>query len=182
MKTIWSAVKLLLLLSVLTGLVYPGLVTAVTNVCFKDKAEGSILSVNGKAVGSAWVGQNFTRDGYFWGRPSAGDYGTMSSSASNLTPAGDKVRQAMKENARKYANPSGGVADEMLFASGSGLDPHISPRAAFEQAARVAKARGKTEAEITALIKEHTEKRDLGFLGRERVNVLQLNLALDEMN
>lgn len=182
MRTLGSAVKLLLLLSILTGLVYPGAVAAVAALCFGDKAEGSLLVKDGKTVGSALVGQQFTQDKYFWGRPSAGDYGTLSSSASNLTPAGEKVRAAMKENAAKYANPSGQVADEMLFTSGSGLDPHISPRAAYEQARRVAAARGKEEEEINALIKKHTENRAFGFLGQPRVNVLQLNLALDEMN
>lgn len=182
MKTIFNAVRLVFLLSILTGLLYPAAVTAVANLCFKDKARGSIITKDGKAVGSVFVGQQFTRDGYFWGRPSAGDYGAMSSAASNLTPAGEKVRKAMRANAGKYANPSGKVADEMLFTSGSGVDPHISPLAARQQVRRVARARGKTPEEIGQLVEKYTEKRDLGFLGQPRVNVLKLNLALDQMS
>lgn len=179
MREIWRAFKIFIVLTLLTGVVYPLVVTGITQLFFKDRAHGSLLTQNGKTVGSEWIGQNFTQNQYFWSRPSAGNYETMASSASNLTPVGEQVKANMKEYAVKYANPSGHVADEMLFTSASGLDPHISPLGAYQQADRVAKARHISTEQVSALVKENIEPRDFGFLGEERVNVLKLNLALD---
>lgn len=176
MKQLLQGIKIFIILSVLTGIIYPLAVTGLARVFFKNKAEGSIITGN---TGSALVAQSFTEAKYFWPRPSAGDYNTMSSAASNLTPVGEKVKANMLEYRNKFQNEQGETADEMLFTSGSGLDPHISPQSALYQAQRIASARGMQLEAVNTLIKSHTEGRTFGFLGEERVNVLKLNIALD---
>jgi K+-transporting ATPase ATPase C chain len=180
------AFRFMVLFTVLTGFVYPGVVTGLARVLFPRQAGGSLIVHNGTVVGSSLIGQNFTRPEYFHPRPSAAGDGhdAAKSAGSNLGPTNGKLMarvQAAVEAFRKE-NPdyTGPIPADMLTTSASGLDPHISPAAAEAQAARVAKARGVPVEQVRALVAAHTERRDLGFLGEPRVNVLLLNLALDE--
>jgi potassium-transporting ATPase KdpC subunit len=180
------ALTLFVLLTLLTGAVYPALVTVVAQVVFPYQANGSVLKKADKSVGSALIGQTFDDARYFWGRPSATDpvtYNAGSSAGSNRGPTNPDLLKdvADRVKALRDAHPdqAGLVPVDLVTASASGLDPHISPAAAEYQAARVAKARGKTVDEIRKLIAAHTEGRTLGVLGEPRVNVLKLNLALD---
>lgn len=183
-----SALTLLALLTVLTGLVYPLIVTGVAQLLFPARAGGSILVRDGHAVGSALIGQSFSDPRHFWGRPSATTpqpYNGTASTGSNLGPLNSALLDAVKERlkALRAADPGSDapVPVDLVTASGSGLDPQISVAAAYYQAARVARARGLPEARVRALIAAHTEGRLLGVLGEPRVNVLELNLALDAL-
>jgi len=186
LKQLLPAVRITLVLTVLTGLLYPGLVTGIAKVIFPHQANGSLIEVNGKIVGSELIGQKFTKPEYFQGRPSAaGDgYDAANSGASNYGPTSQKLVDRIKADAEKFRkeNPdfTGPIPADLLTASASGLDPDLSPASAAAQAARVAKARGVGEAQIQELVDRVTKGRDLGFLGEPRVNVLKLNLALDE--
>jgi len=186
LKQLLPAVRMTLVLTVLTGLLYPGLVTGIAKVIFPHQANGSLIEVNGKVVGSELIGQKFTKPEYFQGRPSAaGDgYDAANSGASNYGPTNQKLVDRIKADAEKFRkeNPdfTGPIPADLLTASASGLDPDLSPASAAAQAARVAKARGVGEAQIQELVDRVTKGRDLGFLGEPRVNVLKLNLALDE--
>ncbi len=183
------AVSLFVLLSAVTGLVYPGVVTGVAQLAFPEAANGSLIVKDGKAVGSELIGQNFTEPKYFWGRPSATGpmpYNASASSGSNQGPLNPALADAAKGRAEALlaADPgnrsnTGPIPVELLTASASGLDPHIGPVAADYQAERVAKARGIDAALVRQAIARHTEGRDLGILGEPRINVLKLNLALD---
>ena len=180
------ALVLFVTLSVLTGLVYPLATTGIAQAAFPHQAAGSLIVRDGKPVGSSLIGQNFSDPKYFWGRPSA--TGPMPNNASasggsNLGPLNPALADAVKGRieALRAADP-GNIAPvpvDLVTASGSGLDPHISVAAALYQAARVAKARGQSPAQLQALIAQHREGPRFGFLGEPRVNVLQLNLALD---
>jgi K+-transporting ATPase ATPase C chain len=170
--------------TVLTGLAYPLVVTGVAQVAFPNRADGSLVERDGRIVGSRLIGQAFAGERYFHPRPSAaGDgYDAMSSSASNLGPTNEDLISEVRNRVQTYdqANGrSGSVPGDAVTASGSGLDPHISPANAREQAPRVAQARGLPLTEVLSLIDEHTDERSLGFLGEPGVNVLELNLALD---
>ena len=176
-----------LLLTVLTGLIYPGVVTGLCQLLFPNQANGSLLTRNGKIVGSALIGQNFTTPQYFQPRPSAAGndgYDASASSGSNFGPTNQKLMDRVKSSVQKIKADNGeslaALPADIATASGSGLDPHISPASAKLQVARVAKARGAGAEQITQLVDRFTEERDLGFLGEARVNVLLLNLALDE--
>jgi K+-transporting ATPase ATPase C chain len=183
------AVAIFITLSVITGLVYPLATTGVSQLLFPSQAAGSLIERDGKVVGSELIGQAFSSPGYFWGRPSATSpmpYNAAASSGSNLGPTNGDLTQAVKDRiaALKAADPdnTAPVPVDLVTASGSGLDPHISPAAAYYQAARVARERKLPEADVRKLVQEHTEPGAwLGLLGDPAVNVLQLNLALDKL-
>ena len=181
-----SGLRMTLVMTVLTGLIYPLAVTGLCQVFFRDKADGSLITVNGQVVGSQLIAQNFTRGEYFQPRPSAAGndgYDATASGGSNLGPTSKKLIDRVQASVDKFRkeNPgySGAIPADLLTTSGSGLDPHISPASAEAQAERIATARGAAMDQIRALINSHTEGRDLGFLGEPRVNVLLLNLDLD---
>jgi len=179
------AVRMTLVLTVLTGLLYPGFVTGVVKLLFPHQAAGSLIEVNGKVVGSELIGQKFTQPSYFHGRPSAaGDgYDAANSGASNLGPTNPKLIERVNADVATFRkeNPAftGPIPADLVTMSGSGLDPHISPAAAYAQEQRVAAARSAPLARVHALIDAAVEPRQLGFLGEPRVNVLKLNLTLD---
>ena len=186
-KQIIPGIRVTLLLTVLTGLVYPGLITGLCQLLFPAQASGSLIYKNGKIIGSSLIGQNFTRAEYFQPRPSAAGsdgYDATASGGSNLGPTSQKLSDRVKASAEKFRkeNPDypGPIPADLLTASGSGLDPHLSPASAQVQIARIAKARGVDAQPLQALIAEQTEGRALGFIGEPRVNVLALNLVLDE--
>lgn len=177
---------LFVLLTLLTGVAYPALITVIAQVVFPHQANGSVLERDGKPVGSALIGQTFDDPTYFWGRPSATGptgYNSAASTGSNLGPTNPALLDAIKGRveAMRAAHPdqTGPVPGDLVTASGSGLDPHISPAAAEYQVTRVAKARGLQEAKVQKLVTQHTEGRTFGVLGEPRVNVLRLNLALN---
>jgi potassium-transporting ATPase KdpC subunit len=176
------ALVLLLLFTALTGLAYPLAVTGIAQVLFPAQANGSAIVRDGAVVGSSLIGQQFSEPRYFWGRPSAAGagYDARSSSGSNLGPTSQPLADRIAQDALRYGAPARDIPPELLTASGSGLDPHISPQAAAFQSARVAQARGLPINQVTDLIARHTDQPALGFIGERRVNVLQLNLALDE--
>jgi len=179
------ALTLFAVLSLVTGLAYPLLVTGVAQAVFADAANGSLVTRDDQVVGSRLIGQAFSEPGHFWGRPSATAataYNASASGGSNLGPTNPALADAVKARvaALRAADPgnTAPVPVELVTASASGLDPHISAAAADYQVARVARARGLPEAQLRGLVDQHTEGRWLGFLGEPRVNVLQLNLAL----
>jgi K+-transporting ATPase ATPase C chain len=185
-KQLLPAVRMTLVLTVLTGLLYPGLVTGIAKVIFPHQANGSLIEVNGKVIGSELIGQKFTKPEYFQGRPSAaGDgYDAANSGASNYGPTSQKLVERIKADTEKFRkeNPdfTGPIPADLLTASASGLDPDLSPASAAAQVARVAKARGVGAVQVQELVERSTQSRQLGFLGEPRVNVLKLNLALDD--
>jgi K+-transporting ATPase ATPase C chain len=182
------ALTVFVALSLVTGLLYPGVVSGIARALFPAQAGGSLIVKDGKTVGSALIGQSFSAPKYFWGRLSATapmPYNATASGGSNLGPTNPALTDAARAriDALRAADPDNHapVPVDLVTASGSGLDPHISPAAAQYQAARVARARGVPQATIDALIAAHTEAPTLGVLGEPGVNVLQLNLALDAL-
>jgi K+-transporting ATPase ATPase C chain len=179
--------KMMLVLTVLTGLIYPGVVTGLCQILFPAKANGSLIVMNGQVVGSELLGQNFKKPEYFQPRPSAAGndgYDPTASGASNYGPTNQKLIERVKDSVATFRknNPeyTGPIPADMVTASGSGLDPEISPSSAEAQAPRVANARGIDARQVLDLVAAHTKGRDLGFLGEPRVNVLEINLALDQ--
>jgi K+-transporting ATPase ATPase C chain len=174
------ALVLTLAFAALLGLAYPALMTGIGQVLFADQANGSLIRRNGKVIGSELIGQSFVAPGYFHGRPSAAGkgYDAAASSGSNLGPTSRTLVERVKGDLATLGRQ--GAPVDLVTASGSGLDPHISPEAALFQAERVAAARGIPERAVHNLVARHIQQPLLGFLGEPRVNVLDLNLALDE--
>jgi K+-transporting ATPase ATPase C chain len=184
--SVWkTSILFTLLATVLCGLVYPLLVTVLAGALFPHKAAGSLILKDGQVIGSELLAQSFTSDRYFHPRPSAAGngYDATASGGSNLAQSSAKLVQRIQGDIDKFAaaNPGKAVPIDLVTTSGSGLDPDITPDAAFYQASRVAKARGLTDDRIHALIEKHIARRQLGFLGEPRVNVLELNLDLDSL-
>jgi K+-transporting ATPase ATPase C chain len=176
---------MLLIFTVITGVIYPLVVTGLAQVIFPSQSNGSLITVNGKTYGSELIGQHFSDPKYFWGRLSAAGYNAAASSGSNYGPMNPDLMKAIQAriDALKTADPTNTlpIPVDLVTASGSGLDPQISVAAALYQVHRVASARGLSEAQIKALVAQYTEGRQFGFLGESRVNVLLLNLALDNL-
>ncbi len=177
------ALTIFALLTVITGVIYPLAVTGISQALFPYQANGSLIMVDGKAIGSELIGQQFDDPKYFWGRPSATGYNAAASSGSNYGPMNPALMDMVQAriDALNAADPENTlpIPVDLVTASGSGLDPHISVAAALYQVHRVASARGLNEADVQSLVEKYTEGRQFGFLGEPRVNVLLLNLALD---
>lgn len=191
MKTqILIAIKIFTLFTILLGVAYPILITSIGQIAFTDKANGSLIKVGNKVVGSELIGQQFDSDLYFYSRPSANNYNPMPSGGSNLGPTSEKLKQLLKEREENFIlknqfDPTLLLPSEMLCASASGLDPHISPPAALMQVERIVKARhlnNSQKQQLLTTIAELTEFPQFTLLGEARINVLRLNLALDKLN
>jgi potassium-transporting ATPase KdpC subunit len=184
-KNLLTAVWFTLVTTVMFGLIYPLGITGLAQLFFRDRANGQLITKDGKLVGSKIIGQAFTGPGYFHSRPSAAGtgYDPTSSGGSNLAPTNKNLLERVKGDVQKLQaeNPNTPIAVDLVTASGSGLDPDISPAAAEFQIPRVAHSRGMKEEDLRALLQRHTKGRDLGFLGEPRVNVLELNLDLDNL-
>jgi K+-transporting ATPase ATPase C chain len=186
-KHLLIALRATLVFTLITGAAYPLIVTGLARGLFRHQADGSLIQAGGRTVGSEWIGQSFTKPGYFHGRPSAAGndgYDGLSSGGSNLGPTNQKLADRTAADIKKFRteNPTftGEVPTDAVTTSGSGLDPHISPETAEAQVARVAGARGMSQEAVRQLVAANTAGRQFGFLGEARVNVLQLNLALDQ--
>jgi potassium-transporting ATPase KdpC subunit len=185
-KNFLTAIWFTLVTTVLCGLVYPFVVTGLSQLLFPNKANGQLIERNGRVIGSRIIGQNFTGPGYFHSRPSAAGtgYDPTSSGSNNLGPTNKTLIDRVKEDVEKVRveNPSVPVPVDLVTVSGSGLDPDISPAAAEFQIPRVSQERHVTPDELHQLVLKHTEERQFGFLGEPRVNVLELNLELDSVH
>jgi K+-transporting ATPase ATPase C chain len=189
-RQIITGLKFLVLMTILTGLAYPGLVTIITSVISHNKAQGSLVINNGVIIGSKLIGQNFDSHKYFWSRPSGNNYNPLPSGASNLGPLNPVLIKNITQKEKDFAqankiNEDLNIPPEMVTASASGLDPHISPTAALLQISRIAEARGMDTEEqdkLINLVNDMTEDRQFSFLGEPVINVFLLNLRLDSLN
>jgi len=185
-KNLITSVLMTLVTTVLFGLLFPLVITGLAQVFFPSKANGQLLTRDGKVVGSTLIGQSFSSPGYFHSRPSAAGtgYDADNSGGSNLGPTNQSLIARVQGDAGRLQaeNPRTAIPMDLLTTSGSGLDPHISPEAAEFQVPRIAKERGLSEDKVREAIRRHTESRQFGFLGEPRVNVLELNLRLDEIS
>jgi K+-transporting ATPase ATPase C chain len=186
LKQIYPAVAITVVLTVLLGIIYPLVVTGLAQVMFPTKAAGSLIEKDGKVIGSSLIGQPFTGPGYFHSRPSAAGsgYDGTASGGTNLGPTSQKLMDNVKTAADslREENPGSPIPIDMVTASASGLDPHITPAAAEFQVPRISRERGLSANEVRRLVREHSEGRQFGILGEPRVNVLELNLELDRRN
>lgn len=186
LKEIKTAVLIFVAFSLLTGLIYPLIMTSIIQFAMPEKANGSLIAVDGKIIGSELIGQDFSSPGYFHGRPSAVGYSANGSGASNFGPTSaklmDQVQQRIEQvRSENNLSSNSSVPADLVLASGSGLDPHISLEGAMFQVSRVAKSRGLNQSDVQELVRQNVEPPQFGFLGQERVNVLRLNLALDRI-
>ena len=183
MKNAMISLKLFFALTLITGVIYPLAVTLVGRVVFSDQASGSLVKSGDRVVGSSLIGQKFVQEKYFWARPSATDYNPLPSGGSNFAPTSKKLVDFAKEQRAKFPEQSD-LPHDLVFASASGLDPHLTPQAIQVQIARVVKARGwdaEKQVRLEALVQSHTSSRQLAVLGEVRVNVLELNMDLDAL-
>jgi potassium-transporting ATPase KdpC subunit len=178
MKTIIQSLRIYIVLTLLTGILYPLAMTGIAQLVFPRQANGSRIVENGKLIGSELLVQKFESPKYFWPRPSSADYATVASGASNKGPTSEDLKKSIAERRAKFGTDA---PVDLVTASGSGLDPHISPEAARSQIQRVADARKMSIQQISALVDQAIESPQLGFLGEPRVNVLRLNQALDQI-
>jgi K+-transporting ATPase ATPase C chain len=189
-KHIFISVKMLILFTLLTGIIYPASVTMIDNLLFKDKANGSIIKKNGLVIGSSLIGQAFDSSAYFWSRPSATGYNTLPSGGSNLCLSNDGLRQLITEREQGFLSSNNlmsgtYVPSEMIFSSASGLDPHISPEAAFLQVDRIVETREfsvSQRMQLENLLAKLIEEPQFHLFGQERINVFILNLELDKIH
>ncbi len=186
MRLFIQSIRQTILWTIIAGVAYPLVMTGIAQLLFRNQANGSLIERNGQIVGSELIAQQFTGDKYFWPRPSAGSYATVPSGASNLGPTSQALQSNVTANAAAFRTGNKLAADapvpaDMVFTSGSGLDPHISPEAARLQVARVAAARGIAEDQVKALVEKFVELPQWGIFGEPRVNVLELNVALDDL-
>jgi len=189
MKSLFQAVILFILLAIITGVIYPLFITGIARIFFSHKSQGSIIFKNGKLIGSELIAQKFTSNRYFWSRPSAVDYQTIPSGASNLGFTSKTLRNILNER-RNFQIKTNQLPDnttvplDLLFASGSGLDPHITPEAAYFQVKRIIKSRNfnnSQQKELYKLVQNSIEYPQFGFLGESKINVFLLNMKLDEL-
>ena len=188
-KQIITGFRFLALMTILTGVVYPGLVTVIASIFFNEEAQGSFVKINGTIAGSILIGQNFDSDRYFWSRPSYNNYNPLPSGGSNLGLLNPRLTETIKQREKAFLHANMieielNIPAEMVTASASGLDPHISPAAALLQVRRVAQARGIDKAgqdRLVILVNDLTEERQFSLLGEPRINVFLLNLMLDSL-
>jgi K+-transporting ATPase ATPase C chain len=182
MNEMKNALKIFIFLTILTGIIYPIIITLIAQVAMPNLANGSLLEQDGKVIGSALIAQKTTDTKYFWPRPSAVDYNPIPSGGSNLGPTSEKLKKQVEDFLNKYKSTASSIPPEMVYASGSGLDPHINIKTAYFQVDRIAEARSLDPAKIKELINQMTEGNQWGFLGPRYVNVLLLNQALDKLH